>query len=59
MVYGDASPQGKAMLQSITATLLIAGVVLIGVGAYLTVRQAPITGSKASEGMTGLVKAPA
>lgn len=47
------------MLQRITATLLIAGVVLIGVGAYLTVRQAPITGSKASEGMTGLVKAPA
>ncbi|GIL37594.1 hypothetical protein [Phycicoccus sp. DTK01] len=45
------------MLQLITATLLIAGVILIGVGAYLTVRQAPVTGSKAAEGMTGLVKA--
>lgn len=45
------------MLGVIAAVTLIAGVLLILVGSYLTVKQAPVTGSQAAEGMTGLVKA--
>ena len=45
------------MIGVIAAVMLTAGVLLIVVGTVLTVKQAPVTGSQASEGMTGLVRA--
>lgn len=45
------------MLTAVTVALLVAGLGLILAGVLLTIKQAPVTGSKAAESATGLIKA--